>query len=151
MEALNLNQICGDDAHRADSGGEVVVKLKNRPFYELNSIRQRQENYLRRELDRIDDYFTGYEQELSQRAARAHSENTKLKASDRLAAAKAEHTRRRTDQVQRHEIRVLPRLDALLLLAEPAWRTTVTLARHGQTPTHAAHFVPRCRRWFLDV
>ena len=37
---------------------------------ELNSIRRRQENYLRRELDRIDNYFAGYEKELSQRAAR---------------------------------------------------------------------------------
>jgi hypothetical protein len=117
---------------------------------ELNSIRQRQENYLRRELDRIDDYFAGYARELSQRAARTHSGNTKLKAEDRLAAAQAEHARRRADQVQRHEIRVLPRLDALLLLAEPAWQTTVTVSHHGETRSHPAHFVPRNRRWFLD-
>ena len=118
---------------------------------ELNSIRQRQENYLRRELERIDDYFAGYALELSQRAARTHSENTKLKAEDRLAAAKAEHIRRRADQVQRHEIRVLPRLDTLLLLAEPAWQTTATVTHHGETRTQSAHFVPRCRRWFLEV
>jgi len=117
---------------------------------ELNLIRRRQENYLRRELDRIHDYFTGYEQELTQRAARTHSENTKLKTEDRLSAAKAEHTRRRADQVQRHEIRVLPRLDALLLLAEPAWKTTVTTSHHGEAHAQTAHFVPRCRRWFLD-
>ena len=125
-------------------GGALTAALTG----ELNSIRLRQGNYLRRELDRIDNYFAGYERELAQRAARTHSENTKLKAGDRLTAAKAEHTRRRADQVQRHEIRVLPRLDALLLLAEPAWQTTVTTAHHGAPHTHAAHFVPRSRRWF---
>ncbi len=117
---------------------------------EFNSIRERQTNYLRRELDRIDDYFAGYARELSERAARTHSEATKLKVEERLAAARAEHTRRRADQVQRHEIRVLPRLDALLLLAEPAWQTTATVSQHGETRTLAAHFVPRNRRWFLD-
>ncbi len=117
---------------------------------ELNSIRKRQTNYLRRELDRIDDYFAGYARELSERAARTHSESTKLKVEERLAAARAEHARRRADQVQRHEIRVLPRLDALLFLAEPAWRTTVTVSHHGETHSHDAHFVPRSRRWFHD-
>ena len=117
---------------------------------ELDSIRHRQENYLRRELDRIDEYFASYARELSQRAARTHSGNTKLKAEDRLAAAQAEHARRRADQVQRHEIRVLPRLDALLLLAEPSWQTNVTLSHHGETRSHAAHLVPRNRRWFFD-
>lgn len=118
---------------------------------ELTTIRQRQENYLRRELERIDTYFTGYAQELSDRAARTHSDTVKLKTDERLAAAKAEHARRRADQVQRHEIRVLPRLDALLLLAEPAWQTTLTTAHHGETISHSAHFVPRCRRWFVEV
>jgi len=117
---------------------------------ELESIRKRQENYLGRELDRIDHYFGGYARELSERAARTHRENTKLKAEDRLAAARAEHARRRADQVQRHEIRVMPRFDALLLLAEPAWQTTVMVSHHGETRAQPAHFVPRNRRWFLD-
>lgn len=117
---------------------------------ELEFIRHRQENYLRRELERIDEYFAGYARDLADRASRSHRENTKLKAEDRLAAAKAEHTRRRADQVRRHEIRVLPRLDALLLLAEPAWQTTVTVTQHGETSAQAARFVPRNRRWFLD-
>ena len=117
---------------------------------ELDSIRHRQENYLRRELERIDDYFVGYARELSERATRTHSENTKLKVEDRLAAAKAEHTRRRADQVQRHEIRVLPRLDALLLLAEPAWQATISTPRHGATSSHSARFIPRSRRWFQE-
>lgn len=118
---------------------------------ELGAIRQRQEKYLRRELERIDSYFTGYARELSERAARSHSNNVKLKTDERLAAARAEHTRRRADQVQRHEIRVLPRFDALLLLAEPAWQATVTTAHHGESAAHLAHYVPRNRRWFLPV
>ena len=118
---------------------------------ELTTIRKRQEDYLRRELERIDAYFSGYAQELSDRAARTHSDTVKLKADQRLAAAQAEHTRRRADQVQRHEIRILPRLDTLLLLAEPAWQTTITTAHHGETASLAAHYVPRNRRWVLDV
>ena len=117
---------------------------------ELQPIRQRQESYLRRELDRIDDYFSGYAQELSDRAARTRSEATRVKVDERLAAARAEHARRRADQVQRHEIRILPRVDALLLLAEPAWRTTATLTHHGETRVRPALFVPRSRRWHLD-
>jgi hypothetical protein len=116
---------------------------------ELQSIRARQENYLRRELDRVDDYFQGYALELEQRAARSHSNATKLKVTERLAAAQAEHARRRQDQIQRHEIRVLPRLDVLLLLAEPAWQATVAATHHGQTRRQTARFVPRARRWFL--
>ncbi len=117
---------------------------------ELNSIRRRQEDYLRRELDRIDDYFAGYAQELAQRADRSHNQNTKVKAEERLAAAKAEHARRRADQVHRHEIRVIPRIDAVLLLAEPAWEATVSSSHHGETRTQTARFVPRNRRWFRD-
>lgn len=117
---------------------------------ELGVIRRRQESYLRRELERVDEYFAGYERELSERAARSHSNTVKLKLDQRLAAAKAEHTRRHADQLQRHEIRILPHLDALLLLAEPAWQTTVTTAHHGATVSQPARFVPRNRRWFAS-
>jgi hypothetical protein len=115
---------------------------------ELASIRVRQEKYLRREVERIDDYFAGYAQELQQRAARSHSENSKLKITERLAAAQAEHARRRQDQIQRHEIRVLPRFDALLLLAEPAWQAKVTVSHRGEARSQLARFVSRARRWF---
>jgi hypothetical protein len=115
---------------------------------ELAAIRARQENYLRRELDRVDDYFENYEQELTARAARSTSEGVRLKTADRLAAAKAEHARRRTDQVTRHEIRVHPHLDALLLVAEPAWRATLQLELARQPHRREALFVPRARRWF---
>lgn len=123
--------------------------LKEELSEELGSIRRRQENYLRRELDRVDDYFEGYAAELKQRAARSHSDATKIKANERLAAANAEHARRQQDQIQRHEIRVLPRFDVLLLLAETAWETKVTVQHHGKSATRPARFVPRARRWFL--
>jgi hypothetical protein len=114
---------------------------------ELGSIRTRQENYLRRELDRVDDYFESYAQELQTRAARTSSETTRMRTAERLAAAKAEHARRREDQLRRHEIRVIPHLDAWLLLAEPAWQATVTSTRGHETATETALFVPRSRRW----
>ena len=115
---------------------------------ELATIRARQENYLRRELERVDDYFENYAQELTARGARSGSETAKQKTTERLAAAQAEHARRRQDQVQRHEIRVIPHFDALLLLAEPAWQTTVAVTQKSETRSHPACFVPRVRRWF---
>jgi hypothetical protein len=116
---------------------------------ELGSIQSRQQNYLARELVRVDDYFNQYAKELHGRAERSHDKNTKLKADQRLAAAKAEHARRRQDQVQRHEIRVIPHLDALLLLAELAWQTNVIVTERGQTRTLPGLFVPRARRWVV--
>ncbi len=115
---------------------------------EIAAIRTRQENYLRRELDRIDDYFENYERELNVRAARSSSETAKARLAERLAAARAEHARRRADQVARHEIRVRPHLDALLLVAEPAWRATMEVEAAHQSQARDALFVPRCRRWF---
>ena len=115
---------------------------------ELSAIRARQQNYLRRELDRIDEYFENYERELTARAARSASQKTKIKVADRLAAAKSEHAHRRADQVARHEIRVQPRLDALLLVAEPAWQATLEIEFAHQARTVEARLVPRARRWF---
>jgi hypothetical protein len=114
---------------------------------ELESIRHRQENYLRRELGRIDDYFDAYEAELAHREQRSRTGSTKLKAADRLAAARAERERRRRDQVRRHEIHVIPHFDALMLLAEPAWRARVSWVCPGREETTDALFVPRSRRW----
>jgi hypothetical protein len=115
---------------------------------EMAAVRARQEQYLRRELDRIDDYFANYEHELATRAARSASGNVKLKTGERLAAAKVEHARRRADQVARHEIRVQPHFDALLLVAERAWRGSLQVERGHQTEALEARFVPRARRWF---
>jgi hypothetical protein len=112
---------------------------------ELSGIRQRQTTHLGRELERIDDYFARYERELVGRASRSAG---KIKTADRLAAAQAEHARHRADQVSRHEITVYPHVDALLLVAEPAWRAPLHLGRAHQAPQNlVARFVPRARRW----
>jgi hypothetical protein len=114
---------------------------------ELETIRARQENSLRRELERIDDYFEGYERELTARAKRGAAKTAKAKTADRLAAAKAEHERRRADQLARHEIRVLPHLDALLLLAENALRAQLRVERFHRPQELETLFVPRSRQW----
>jgi hypothetical protein len=112
---------------------------------ELAGVRLRQQRYLERELGRVDAYFENYLQELESRAAR--TEGARLKLQERVEAARAEHARRRADQVQRHEVRVLPRIDALLLVAEPAWDTTITAGPRGAVRTTPARLVPRSRRW----
>ena len=128
----------------------LTAALAKEMAEDVAAIRVRQEKYLRRELDRVDDYFENYERELGERSARSRNENTKRKAAQRLAAARAEHQRRRADQLQRHEIRVLPHLDALLLVAEPAWRADVVTTHHHETRTGSALFIPRSRRWVCD-
>ena len=127
--------------------GLLWQALEDELATELTGVRQRQEQYLRRELERIDAYFESYEQELIAREQRSHTDMTKMKAQERLAAAKAEHQRRRHDQIQRHEIRVIPHLDALLLLAEPAWQARVSFLRKNETRAEKVRFVPRTRRW----
>lgn len=117
---------------------------------DLVAIRARQQKYLQRELERIDSYFTAYEQELLQRERRSHAESTRIKTHERLQAAQTEHARRRQDQIQRHEIRVMVHLDALLLLAEPAWEAPVSFLQKGESKTAQAVFVPRSRRWICQ-
>lgn len=129
--------------------GWLAAALEAEMAETLTVIRQRQEHYLRRELQRVDEYFAGYERELTERAARSGSAAAKAKLADRLAAAQAEHARRRQDQVQRHEVRVLPHLDALLLLAEPAWEAVVLHGHHDQAQEQTARYLPRARRWLV--
>ena len=114
---------------------------------DLVSIRERQKRYLQRELNRIDSYFEQYKRELGERQRRAHADASRLKAEERLAAAQSEHERRRQDQLQRHEIRVVTHVDALVLLAEPAWRGSVSWWDKGERQTKSALFIPRSRRW----
>ncbi len=115
---------------------------------ELADVRGRQENRLRRELDRVDDYFDNYEREL---AERVHRSSAKLKLAERLAAARAEHVRHRADQVARHEIVIVPHVDTLLMVAEPAWHATLHVDRAHRAPTDVkARFVPRARRWEIE-
>lgn len=117
---------------------------------ELAGVRARQENQLRRELERVDDYFENYECELSDRARRGGSARVKL--ADRLAAARAEHARHRADQVARHEVAIVPHIDTLLLVAEPAWRVGLEVDRaHQPTARVTARFVPRARRWETGI
>ncbi|MGH7970844.1 MAG: hypothetical protein ACREIC_19155 [Limisphaerales bacterium] len=117
---------------------------------EVEPVRDRQVQYLRRELERLDDYFAHYEQELTQRTARRGGSSS-AKAAERLEAARAEHARRRQDQVARHEIRVQPHVDALLLTAERAWQASVEVEEHREAIVLTASFVPRSRRWFHSV
>jgi hypothetical protein len=124
--------------------------LENEVAGEVARVRARQEKSLRRELERLDDYFQNYEQELMARATRSSNENARTKTALRLAAAKAEHARRRADQLARHQILVRPHLGALLLVAEKAWRAQLQVERARQPQTIDALFVPRSRRWTWD-
>ncbi len=113
---------------------------------DLAQVTARQEQRMRREVERVDDYFDGYKRELTDRASRGRG--AKLKLDERRAAAQAEHARHRADQVARHEIAIVPHIDALLLVAEPAWRAALQVERAHQPPaTVTARFVPRARRW----
>jgi hypothetical protein len=131
--------------------GQLRRALEQDLQADLASIRERQESYLRRELDRVDDYFDNYVKELTDRVARSRSFESKTKLAERRAAARAEHERRRLDQVQRHEIRVIPHVDGLLLLAEPAWRVTLLVAEHDKPRRQTALWVPRTRRWLATT
>jgi hypothetical protein len=111
---------------------------------ELGAIRQRQEAYLRRELERVDSYFSNYAREL---ASRSRGKEAALKLKDRLAATQVEHQRRRSDQVQRHEIRVIPHVDALTLLAEPCWNAQIRATVNRSEHVWRASFNPRARMW----
>lgn len=115
---------------------------------ELSAIKSRQEDSLRRELSRIAQYFSHYEEELRQRLARQHSPEALQRSQQRIEATRQEHERRRADQLQRHAVRVLPQLDGLLTIAEPAFETTVHTRRGRDEVASEALYVPRTRRWF---
>jgi hypothetical protein len=117
---------------------------------DIEAVRARQQQYLQREIERVDDYFAQYQLELTQRTARAGTAHT-AKTTERLAAAQAEHSRRRLDQVARHEICVKPHIDALLLVAEPCWRALLEVEEQRASQSLDATFVPRTRRWFRNA
>jgi len=116
---------------------------------DLLAIRARQTRYLQRELDRIDRYFEGYQRELTGRQSRRKGSDAHAKYESRLAAAKLEHQNRVLDQIHRHEVKVLPHVDALLLLAEPAWAATVSFELDHRPMRRPALFNPRNRHWSL--
>ena len=115
---------------------------------QLSKIKERQQLFLRRELNRIDEYFENYARELRKRTDRQRKEEAIKRYADRLEATRQEHNRRRADQVERHTIQVLPHVDALLTLAEPAFATLVTWRSGREERFVPAVFVPRTRRWF---
>jgi hypothetical protein len=127
--------------------GQLQRALEQDLEADLARIRERQESYLRRELERVDDYFDTYVKELTERVARSRSFESKTKLAERRAAAHVEHERRRLDQVQRHAIRIIPHVDALMLLAEPAWSVNLLVAEHVEPRRQQAIWLPRTRRW----
>jgi hypothetical protein len=114
---------------------------------ELTKIKERQELFLRRELSRIDEYFEHYARELSERLGWQRKEESIKRQADRLDATRAEHHRRRTDQIERHTIHLLSHVDALLTVAEPGFLTKVSWRTGREERIVPALFVPRTRRW----
>jgi hypothetical protein len=127
----------------------VCQQLERELAPSLAEVRARQEQYLQREIQRIDDYFTQYEKELVRRGSRSAA-SAGVKSAERLAAARAEHARRRLDQVGRHEVNVQFSVDALLLVAEYAWRADLRIEEERAARVLSATFAPRARQWFLD-
>lgn len=117
---------------------------------DIEEVRARQQQYLQREIERVDDYFAQYQLELTQRTSRAGAAQN-AKTAERLAAAQAEHARRRLDQVARHEICVKPLIDALLLVAEPCWRASLEVEEQRASQSLDATFAPRSRLWFRNA
>ncbi len=134
----------------SDCGVTEIVRqaLRDDIQTDLKAIQARQRRYLERELDRIDQYFRDYTRELRQRQTRQRRQESQSRYQERIDAAKAEHERRRQDQVQRHEIHVYPHIDALIFLAEPAWRAEIVAPREETRRT--ARFLPRNRRWVVE-
>ena len=127
----------------------IARALHSELVLELSKIKERQQLLLRRELHRIDEYFENYGHELQERLGRQHKEETAKRYADRLEAARLEHNRRRTDQIERHTIHVVPHIDALLIVAEPAFGTRVSWQAGREERTASALFAPRTRRWHM--
>jgi len=116
---------------------------------DLEAVCHRQLQYLEREIRRIDEYFAQYEEELVRRSSRGGAA-VRVKSAERFNAARAEHTRRRLDQVARHEIRVQSHVDTLLLAAERAWQVLLQVEEQRNAQAIPATYVPRARRWFRE-
>jgi hypothetical protein len=130
--------------------GWICCAVGNELAFELSKIRERQYLLLRRELNRIDEYFQNYAHELRERMDRQHKEEAIKRYANRLEATRMEHNRRRTDQIERHTIHVVPHVDALLTVAEPAFATRVSWRAGREEKIAQAIFVPRTRRWHLS-
>jgi hypothetical protein len=152
LEQLSPVEPLGEepDWPAVDSGAAsdwIGRALNNELSVELSKMKERQQLFLRRELSRIDDYFETYCHELRGRMNRQRKEEATKRYAARLEATRVEHHRRRTDQIERHTIHVLPHVDAVLTVAEPAFAANVTWrAGRGETSAQGV-FVPRTRRW----
>jgi hypothetical protein len=135
------------DGYGSGVPGWIEQALLSELAPELSKIRERQQNFLRRELSRIDRYFENYSRELHSRMGRQRKDDAIKRYADRLEATRVEHNRRRTDQIERHAIHLLPHIDAALTVAEPAFIATVSCRAGRAERNTRAIFVPRTRRW----
>jgi hypothetical protein len=150
LEQMSIVQTVEVDWPALDLGllsGWIGVTIRSELASELEKIKERQQTFLRRELNRIDEYFERYASELRERMERQHKEEAIKRCADRLEATRLEHNRRRTDQIERHTIHVVPHIDALLTVAEPAFTAHVTWRAGREEKNVPAAFVPRTRRW----
>ena len=132
----------------ANQLGEWVNKSLSADLaHELAEVKAQQQRYLTRELIRIETYFSQYEAELTERMARQRKTESKQRFEQRLKAAQADHERKRSEQIARHTIRVIPHIDGCLMVAEPAFRSHVHWISGRETHSVPAVFVPRIRRW----
>jgi hypothetical protein len=126
----------------------LAEKLKTNLLRDLEgplaTTRARQERHLARELARITEYFSGYRKELQTRLKRQRTDESRQRFQDRIEASNTEETRRRDDQIHRHESRLIPHVDALMLTAERAWQTSLALPDREVR----ASYLPRARHWF---
>jgi hypothetical protein len=123
--------------------------IENALAADLTQVIQRQEHHLRREFDRINDYFDAYEAELRARSSRSHAPDAQAKLDARLDATRVERKNRCRDQRARHEIRVIPHIDSLLLVAEPAQTCRLTYCLEHTAHEIGGLFIPRARRWLM--
>jgi hypothetical protein len=129
--------------------GMLARTIENALAADLAEVIARQEHHLRRELDRINDYFDAYEAELRARSSRSRAPHAEAGLEDRLAATRLEREHRCHDQRVRYEVRVVPHVDSLLLVAEPAHTCRVAYHRDHAEREAEAHFIPRARRWWI--
>lgn len=74
--------------------------------------------------------------------------NTRANAGLNLPPRRAETVLFTMDEVElAFEIRVIPHVDALLLLAEPAWKVSLLISGQGEQSRRDARWLPRTRRW----
>jgi hypothetical protein len=128
----------------------LLAALEREALPAVKSIRDRQLQYLQRELATVDRFYRDYEENLASRLNRSRSDSGRAKMQERLEAARQEHQIRRIDQIKRHEIRVNAHVDALLIIAEPSYRTRIQYVCQRREHQCNALWVPRARSWVVE-